>query len=150
MYLAAVVGTQPIPATMVLCVPSRRKGTVLWTERTDSQNSVALRDPSHQLGHAICLDHSTLPTECNSPPPGRLWSCRGVDSTKGILCLLWSSCRATPRWSKGDSTQLKERDSAGPGCTKVKGLEAENRAGLRSSNKGTQTTTHQSPHLRKT
>lgn len=136
------------PPRCCVCPPGER-GQCIWTERTDSQNSVALRDLSHQLGHAVCLNHSTLPTECNSPPPGRLWSCHGLDNTKDILCLLWSSCRATPRWSKGNSTQLNKMDSTGPGRTEVKGVKAEKRAGPRNSSKGTQATIHQSPRLRK-
>lgn len=59
------------PPWCCVCPPGER-GQCIWTERTDSQNSVALWDLSHQRGHAVCLNHSTLPTKSNSPPPGRL------------------------------------------------------------------------------
>ena len=47
MHLAAVVGTQPNSATMVLCVPPRRKGTVYvnWNDWFTEVRSILWSEP---------------------------------------------------------------------------------------------------------
>lgn len=57
MHLAAVLGTQPMPATMVLCVPSRRKGTVYVNWKGWFTEFGSTLGPEPQAG-TCCLSES--------------------------------------------------------------------------------------------
>lgn len=117
MHLAAVVGTQPRPPPRSCVCLAEKRGSVRRLKGCihRSQSHAGIR--ATQLGHAIHLSHSTLPTECDSPCPHRLRCPHGFESTRGICyCLLWFSFRATPRWNKENSIWPYEMDNHDLGC----------------------------------
>ena len=94
--------------------------------------------PATQLGHAIHLSHSTLPTERGSPCPYRLRGRQGFESTKGTRqSLLWFSSRATPRWDEENSVQPYRDRHQWPGVYScVRGSSQRRQPGKRNPNNG--------------
>lgn len=129
--------------------PAQAAATLLRVPRGARGSVRGLKGPIHrsqshsgiratQLGHAIHLSHSTLPTECDSPCPCRLQCPHGFESAKGICyCLLWFSFRTTPRWNKENSIRPYEMDNHGLGCYScVRGSRQRRRLGQKNSNNG--------------
>lgn len=120
MRLAAVAGGPAQAAATVLRMPHGERGSVRGLKGPIHGSQAHSGIPATQLGHAIHLSHSALPTEWDSPCPYRLRGRRGFESTKGIRhCLLWFSFRATPRWDEENSIQPYQTDNNGLGCTAV-------------------------------
>lgn len=133
MHLAAVVGTQPSLATMVLRVPSRRKGAVYvnWKDWfTEVGSTLGSKPPSWDMLAFWLAAPSPLSVTVYIL---RLWSYNGLMNTDSILCLLWISCRTTQKQRRENSTQPIETDSSGLGCTAVKRLKVEKGGRPRSS-----------------
>lgn len=77
---------EPARPPHACCVCLAGKGAVWGTERTHSQKSVALRDPGFtQLGHAIHLSHSIIPTGVTAPCPCRLQCPHGFERQRHLL-----------------------------------------------------------------
>lgn len=123
-----------------VCAPKEKRDSVCELKGLIHRSQKHFGIRATQLGHAVGLNHSTFSAEYNSSPPYRRRSCHGLANTKGIFCPLCIPCTAAPRDSKENSSQPSEMDSNGLGCTAVKGLKVEKRAGPRSSNNGAQVT----------
>lgn len=96
MHLAAVWEPSPAQPPRHCVRPQGERGSVCGLKGLIHRPRERSGTQATRPGRAVGLNRSTVPTEGHRPFPDRLWRYHGLVGAKGILCLLWTTCRAPP------------------------------------------------------
>lgn len=132
MHLAAVWEPSPAQPPRHCVRPQGERGSVCGLKGLIHRPRERSGTQATRPGRAVGLNRSTVPTEGHRPFPDRLWRYHGLVGAKGILCLLWTTCRAPPPPQREVNPDQRDRQQW-PDCTVAERAQVEDRAGPRSS-----------------